>query len=164
MATAHKRTRRKTGPNSWLNITTRANGTTTTSSSTRVAGRTTTITPKGVRKTQNNNGWVVRTFTPTFKKPKSKSSASYKAAQRRNEILWAKTITAISNMFNDDGKRNKMKNNSPNENNDVSKLDDSLSKLEEKLDFMDMDKWSKEKIWKFIGITIVACIVLQTVF
>lgn len=70
MATAYKRKRIKTGPHSWLNVTQHRNGTTSTSSSTSVAGRTTNISSKGVRRTVNDKGWVTTTRIPAFPKPK----------------------------------------------------------------------------------------------
>ena len=147
MATAYKRTKRSTGPKSWLNITTKINGTVSTSSSTRVAGRTTTITPKGVRKTVNNNGWVTRKFTPTFTKPKRKSTTS-KAARRKNEALWSNTF------YSKDKKDSSAEFNSD----DFVK---TLENIDTKLESLDMNKWSaKQTKWFFI-IVIAACVLIQ---
>lgn len=76
MARIYKRTRRKTGPHSWQNITHRIDGTTFTSSSTKMGGFTTNISPKGVRKTTNNKGWIQTSFAPAYPKPKKSGSKS----------------------------------------------------------------------------------------
>lgn len=76
MARIYKRTRRKTGPHSWQTITHRNDGTTFTSSSTKVGGNTTNISSRGVRKTTNNKGWIQTSFAPAFPKPKKSGTKS----------------------------------------------------------------------------------------
>lgn len=75
MANAHKTTRIKTGPHSWINITQHRNGGNTTSITNTIAGKTTNISSKGVRRTENNKGWVTRTHIPARPKstPRSKT-------------------------------------------------------------------------------------------
>lgn len=55
---AFKRKRVKTGPHSWINITQRQNGTSHRSVSNKAGNTTTNVSRRGVKKTQNNSGWI----------------------------------------------------------------------------------------------------------
>ena len=78
MAQQYKRKRIKTGPNSWINITQRQDGTTSRSVSNRAGNTTTNISSKGVRRTQNNSGMVQRSFwSYKPKKPRKPKTSSF---------------------------------------------------------------------------------------
>lgn len=72
----YTRKRIKTGPNSWINVTTRQDGTSSRSVSNKAGNTTTNISSRGVRKTQNNSGMVQRNFWSYKPKrlPKAKKS------------------------------------------------------------------------------------------
>lgn len=94
MATAYKRTKIKTGPHSWINKTTRQDGTSFTSvtnksstggkSSRNKSTTTTNISSKGVRKTQNNAGYRLNI---TSHKPKSSSTSSCTKPRKKSGSL-----------------------------------------------------------------------------
>lgn len=105
MATAYKRKRIKTGPHSWLNVTQHRNGTTTTSSSTSVAGRTTNISSKGVRRTVNDKGWVTTTRIPAF--PKPKKTKKYRSKTPR----YKKSSFSLFSLFSSGSKKKKKSSN-----------------------------------------------------
>ena len=74
MARAVKRRRIKRGPNTWMNITSRSDGTTYTSISNKNKGTTTNSSSRGVRKSTNNDGWVIRKNWSFLTKPKKEKS------------------------------------------------------------------------------------------
>ena len=135
-----KRKRIKTGPNSWINITQHQNGTTTRSVSNKAGNTTTNISSKGVRKTQNNNGWVQKNFwSYKPKKPrksKSSSSSSFK-------WLWSSTPT----------KKSKPMTFDPN------KFAEAADRFEKSK--ANMENWSKEEVWTFIIIVTIIIVIIQ---
>ena len=99
MVTAFKRSRINRGKNSWTNVTTRNNGTSSRSTSNKVGNVTTNVSAKGVvRRTQNNNGWIQRTtWNPnTANKTKKSKPVGLTDAQRN------KAIKNIAKMFSSD--------------------------------------------------------------
>lgn len=113
-----KRQRIKTGHNSWINITTRQNGTSFRSVSNKGGNTTTNISSKGVRKTQNNNGWIKREFWSAnpkskssnkkaahknffFKSSKKKKNTSLKQRQQYDRIPWSETKTDLRQCWKD---------------------------------------------------------------
>ena len=144
MVVAVKRTRHKTGPNSWVNITTRSNGTSSRSSSTSVGGRTTNISSKGVTRTVNNNGWVTKSRIPAWPKPKKSS----KKSSRDTSYLW-------KNLFGGSKKKPAKKKPVPKTYTALPEIDVQPREHRPEIEFTGTEK--------FIGIVIISivCVVVQ---
>lgn len=166
MATQYKRTRIKTGPNSWINVTTRSNGTSSRSSSTSVAGRTTNISSRGVTRTTNNNGWVSKSFTPAFPKPKKSSTKSRK---KNVDKLWANTFSFLTKKKKSAPKKSSQIPPKPwpgpapkvEKKFDSDKFVENLEKLDKSLEPLEIDKWTGKQQLAFIIIVSVICFVIQ---
>jgi len=141
MGQQFKRQRIKTGPNSWVNITQHKNGTTTRSVSNKAGNTTTNVGVKGVRKTQNNSGWVLRSNWSY--KPKKVSS---KSARSSPNGLWKRPASR--------GQRNAF---------DAEKFANNIEELSKRVEKgkLNAENWTKSEWWAFITIVTIVCIVIQ---
>lgn len=158
MGTPYKRTRHTTSSNTWINTTVRANGTSSRSYSTKsgtqkTGTRTTNISSRGVTRTVNNNGWVIKQYIPAFSKPKKSSS---KARKKNTDKLWKNTFSFLTK------KKSPAKRSSQIP---PRRCPWPAPKVEQKLykavDAIDMDKWSGKKQFAFVVIVAIICLIIQ---
>ena len=130
----YKRKRIKTGPNSWINVTQRQDGTTHRSVSNRAGNTTTNISNRGVRKTQNNKGMVDRNFWSYKPKRQVKQKQPsfnwiWGIAKKKSTTYNADSFVAAADRFE------KSKANAEN--------------------------WTKQEWWAFVIVVTIICIVIQ---
>ena len=132
-----KRKRIKTGPNSWINITQRQDGTTHRSVSNRSGSTTTNISNNGVRRTQNNNGWVQRSFWSY--KPKKRTN------QKQSSFKWIWPSNKKKTSFDSAAFANKLEAA-------AERMENSKANCE---------NWSSKEWTTFIIVVTIICFIIQ---